>query len=169
MKILIVIDTQNDFIYGPLGNNEAQAIIPNIHQKINDESYEVVLFTRDTHYDNYLDTQEGRNLPIRHCIKNTEGWQIISDLYRETYPIIDKPSFGYTNWRSELDLFADDLTEIELCGVMTNICIISNALILKALYPEVKISVDSAACAGTTPTEHEAALIVMLNCQINVY
>ena len=173
MKILIVVDAQNDFIYGPLGNNEAQAIIPHIQQKINDESYEVVFFTRDTHYDNYLDTQEGRNLPVKHCIKNTEGWQIISNLYsgRDSYPVVNKSSFGYTDWQYELETFAYDyeITEIELCGVMTNICVVSNALILKALYPEVKISVDSAACAGTTPAEHEAALTVMRNCQINVY
>lgn len=165
-RVLIVIDMQNDFIDATLGTKEAQAIVPNVKKKI--EEYKArgdkVFFTRDTHFDNYLKTNEGKHLPVEHCIKNTYGWQISNELDTEGCTIIDKTSFGYRSWW-EWDFGAD---EIELCGLCTDICVVSNALILKAQYPEVDMTVDANCCAGVTPESHQAALTTMKMCQINV-
>lgn len=164
MKTLIVIDMQNDFIDGSLGTKEAMAIVKNVKNKIaeykanNDE----IIFTRDTHGKNYLETPEGKKLPVEHCIKGTEGWQIKDELMVDDAVVIDKPSFGYTGW-SEMDF-----EEIEIVGLCTDICVVSNALILKALFPNIKISVDSTCCAGVTPKTHNAALETMKMCQIEV-
>ncbi len=162
-KTLIVIDMQNDFIDGALGTKEAQAIVPNVKKKI--EEYEArgdeIIFTRDTHLKNYLETNEGKHLPIEHCICNTYGWHI-SDKLGYGYDVINKATFGYNGW-SEYDF-----EEIELVGLCTDICVVSNALILKATFPEIDITVDASCCAGVTPETHQAALTTMKMCQINV-
>lgn len=164
MKTLIVIDMQNDFVTGSLGTKEAQAIIPNVKKKIQEyvNRGDQIIFTRDTHYSNYLETQEGKMLPVEHCIYDTEGWEIVDELEVMNCIYVNKTSFGWDGW---LKL---NYEEIELIGVCTDICVISNALILKAQFPEVKITVDASCCAGVTPGLHEAALKVMKSCQINV-
>lgn len=165
-KTLIVIDMQNDFIDGALGTKEAQAIVPNVKKKI--EKYKArgdeIIFTRDTHYDDYLKTNEGKHLPVEHCIKDTHGWQITEELSMESCPCIDKESFGFRYW----EMLGDNIDEIELVGLCTDICVVSNALILKAMYPEINITVDASCCAGVTPESHQAALTTMKMCQINV-
>ena len=169
-KTLIVVDMQNDFIDGSLGTKEAQAIIPKVKKKI--EEYKannnMVLFTRDTHYDNYLNTIEGKHLPVEHCIYNTFGWQISNELDAEGNIFINKETFGYCTWGAWINEVYDANDGIELIGLCTDICVISNALILKAMYPEVEITVDASCCAGVTPEKHKAALEVMKSCQINV-
>ena len=164
MKTLIVIDMQNDFVTGSLGTKEAQAIVPNVKKKIQEyvNRGDQIIFTRDTHYSNYLETQEGKMLPVEHCIYDTEGWEIVDELEVMNCIYVNKTSFGWDGW---LKL---NYEEIELIGVCTDICVISNALILKAQFPEVKITVDASCCAGVTPGLHEAALKVMKSCQINV-
>lgn len=164
MKTLIVVDMQNDFIDGSLGTKEALAIVDNVKAKIKEykDNGDEVIFTRDTHLDNYMNTNEGHYLPVVHCIENTEGWEIREGLYFEGAKIIDKPSFGYTGWGN----FKFD--EIEIIGLCTDICVVSNALILKALNPEIKISVDPKCCAGVTPDSHNAALETMKMCQIEI-
>lgn len=164
MKTLIVVDMQNDFVTGSLGTKEAQAIVPNVKRKIQEYSDrgDRIIFTQDTHCHNYLDTQEGKMIPVEHCIYETEGWKIVDGLEVPNCIHINKTSFGWDGW--------DELNyeEIELIGVCTDICVISNALILKAQFPEVKITVDASCCAGVTLELHEAALKVMRSCQINV-
>lgn len=166
---LIVIDCQNDFINGPLGTPEAKAIIPNIKAKIDmalkNEDWEVI-FTRDSHRANYLETSEGKHLPVKHCIYGTPGWCVVDELNHPECKHINKPTFGYTNWEAWID---PDTEVIELVGVCTDICVVSNCLILKALYPEATIAVDASCCAGVTPEKHKAALEVMKSCQIEVY
>ena len=164
MKTLIVIDMRNDFVTGSLGPKEAQAIVPNVKKKIQEyvNRGDQIIFTRDTHYSNYLETQEGKMLPVEHCIYDTEGWEIVDELEVMNCIYVNKTSFGWDGW---LKL---NYEEIELIGVCTDICVISNALILKAQFPEVKITVDASCCAGVTPGLHEAALKVMKSCQINV-
>ena len=177
MKILVVVDMQNDFITGSLGTPEARAILPNVKKKIEAavKDGDLIIYTRDTHMENYLETREGKNLPVEHCVYKTEGWKIISDLFPpgsyENYHVIDKFTFG----ASELPvlLHADNVamscSEIELVGLCTDICVISNALLLKAaFYESMDISVDATCCAGVTPESHEAALKTMEMCQINV-
>ncbi len=163
-KVLLVIDMQNDFIDGALGTKEAQAIVPNVKEKISkrlSEGWEVI-FTRDTHGEDYLSTPEGKKLPVPHCIQGTHGWQLADGLYVDGCKIIDKPTFGYTKW-NEFEFEA-----IELIGLCTDICVVSNALILKAQFPAAKISVDSACCAGVSPESHTAALKTMQMCQIDI-
>lgn len=170
MKVLAVIDMQNDFIDGALGTKEAEAIVPRVQSKLQEYRGrgDMVVFTRDTHQSNYLNTQEGRKLPIIHCIAGTEGWQIADGLYLSGEKIVDKPAFGSLELAEYLgDL--ENLEEIELVGLCTDICVISNALILKAKLPEVKISVDAGCCAGVTPESHENALRAMQGCQIEIF
>ena len=169
MKLLIVIDMQNDFIDGALGTKEAVAIVPNVAQKIKDarESGQIVAFTRDTHQENYLATQEGKNLPVVHCVQGTDGWQISSKLEVADSKIIDKPSFGSMEL-AEYVAQLQDIEEIELVGLCTGICVISNAFILKAKLPELKITVDASCCACVTPESHATALAAMKLCQINI-
>ena len=167
MKVLIVVDMQKDFIDGTLGTKEAKAIVENVKNKIaeyNKNNYKVI-FTRDTHQENYLETSEGRKLPVEHCIEGSEGWQIPADIDDKECIHIDKPNFGWTGWNN-VDMY--DADEIELIGLCTDICVVSNALILKAIYPEIKITVDAGCCAGVTPETHEAALTTMKMCQIDV-
>lgn len=163
-KTLIVIDMQNDFIDMALGTKEAVAIVPKVKEKI--EAYEKngdeIIYTRDTHAENYLDTPEGKKLPVPHCIKGTKGWEIADGLYVEGSKVIDKPNFGWPNWTEE------DLEEVELIGLCTDICVVSNALIIKAAFPNAVVKVDKTCCAGVTPESHEAALITMKMCQIDV-
>ena len=174
MKALIVIDMQNDFVTGTLGSAEAQAIVPNVVEKVKKWDGEIY-FTRDTHFDNYLSSLEGQKLPVQHCIVDTEGWHIIDEL--KDYAcnraqglvckkIIDKYTFGYENWNKHFPS-AEEL-EFELCGLCTDICVVSNALALRMFYPNAKITVDASCCAGVTPESHQAALTTMKMCQINV-
>ena len=170
-KILVVIDMQNDFIDGALGTPEAVAIVENVKAKILSYPRENVFATRDTHHQYYMDTQEGRNLPVPHCIRGTDGWQIRPEIAELIFPdhIIDKPTFGSTQLAADLKAAAEkEELELELIGLCTDICVVSNALLLKAQMPEVKISVDASCCAGVTPVKHEAALETMRSCQIQV-
>lgn len=169
-QILIIVDMQNDFIDGALGTKEAVAIVPKVEDKIRNFDGEV-FFTRDTHEAWYLETQEGKNLPVPHCIRGTEGWQIRKELdaLRKTEPI-DKETFGSTDLAADLLALHEDeeIGSITLVGLCTDICVISNALLLKATLPEVPIYVDAACCAGVTPESHENALKAMEACQIKV-
>ena len=166
MQTLIVVDMQNDFIDGSLGTKEAQEIVKNVNNKIN--QYRAggndIIFTRDTHHTNYLETYEGKHLPVVHCVKNTDGWQISDklDFDIENDVLIDKPTFGWLNWKDF------DFESVEICGLCTDICVISNALIIRANYPEIDITVDASCCAGVTPETHKAALETMKMCQIEV-
>ncbi|MBE6687464.1 MAG: cysteine hydrolase [Ruminococcaceae bacterium] len=163
-KTLIVVDMQNDFIDMALGTKEAVAIVPKVKEKIEEYIKEgnEVIYTRDTHFENYLDTPEGKKLPVPHCIKGTKGWEIADGLYVEGAKIIDKPNFGWPNWDRE------ELFDVELVGLCTDICVVSNALIIKANFPDIKVSVDRNCCAGVTPESHNAALLTMQMCQIDV-
>ena len=167
-NILMVVDMQKDFIDGALGTAEAVAIVPNVEKKIQEFQGEVI-FTRDTHEENYMETQEGKNLPVPHCIRGTAGWEIDASLQKYvTGKCIDKPTFGSI----ELGVYLKELDEkepietITLIGLCTDICVISNAMIAKATLPEVKVVIDSACCAGVTPESHQNALEAMKMCQI---
>lgn len=163
-KTLIVVDMQNDFVDGSLGTTEAQAIVANVKEKIKQyQSHgDEIIFTRDTHHEDYLDTPEGKKLPVKHCVEGTHGWRIVEGLEVPGAVFIDKPSFGWTHWVDR------EFEEIELVGLCTDICVVSNALILKATFPEVEITVDASCCAGVTPATHRAALDTMKMCQINI-
>ena len=182
-KITIVIDMQNDFLIGSLANPDAVSIIPSILNEIKDS--DCVVYTRDTHGSNYFETQEGKNLPIQHCVKDTWGWDIIDELKPQNlvlnnmmcgklWYVVDKPSFGYVNiWNGLVGNFPDlvlnnDGVEVTFCGTCTDICVVSNAMIVKSLYPELVVNVKADACAGLTPEKHKAALEVMSSCQINI-
>lgn len=163
-KTLIVVDMQNDFIDGALGTKEAVAIVPKVKEKILAYAKEghQIIFTRDTHQQDYLTTNEGRHLPVEHCIQDTFGWQIREELQLDGAEVINKPSFGYTGWDGY------GFEEVELCGLCTDICVISNALLIKALYPEIRVSVDAACTAGVTPETTQAALETMRMCQVEI-
>lgn len=163
-KTLIVVDMQNDFIDGSLGTKEAQAIVGKVKDKIKryQENRGEIIFTRDTHTKDYLNTNEGKHLPVEHCIAGTEGWRIADGLEITDAVYIDKPSFGYMDWKHY------DLEEVEIVGLCTDICVVSNALIIKATYPEINVTVDASCCAGVTPETHKAALDTMKMCQVNV-
>lgn len=163
-KTLIVVDMQNDFIDGSLGTKEAEAIVSNVKAKIDEyiKNGDEVIFTRDTHQKDYMSTNEGKHLPVEHCIENTVGWEIAEGLYVDGCKIINKPSFGYTGWSDF------SFEEVEFVGLCTDICVISNALLIKALFPEIRVSVDKDCCAGVTPESHEAALLTMKMCQVDM-
>ena len=169
MKILCVIDMQNDFIDGALGTAEAVAIVGNVRDKIDlyRKNGDKVIFTRDTHYDNYMQTAEGSKLPVPHCIKGSDGWQISSELEVGDSRVIDKPTFGSVEL-AEYIRQLEDIDQIELVGLCTDICVISNALVLKANMPETPICVDSSCCAGVTTDSHNNALSAMKMCQIEI-
>ena len=170
-KILIVIDMQNDFIDAALGTKEAVAIVEAVKEKIRSYPAENVIATMDTHTENYMQTQEGKYLPVPHCIKGTDGWKIRPDIAEllTGAKIYEKPTFGSVALAADLkELSEKEEIEIELIGLCTDICVASNALLLKATIPEVKISVDPACCAGVTPEKHEAALETMRSCQIQM-
>lgn len=190
MKIIVIVDMQNDFIDGALGSAEAQAIVPVMIARLKEYEKEMplVIFTKDTHKENYLETQEGKYLPVAHCIKNSgpsHGWCINKDIASlidngsflkliDNRSRFEKSTFGSLELAQELkemcEYKSDDewIEEIIFMGVCTDICVISNALLAKAYCPEVKITVDSSCCAGVTPEKHAAALETMRSCQINV-
>lgn len=166
-KILVVVDMQNDFIDGALGTSEAVAIVPYVKKVI--ENFDgKVYFTRDTHFENYMETQEGSNLPVPHCIKDTDGWQIRAELdgLRKTEPI-DKLTFG-SKELVEVLAREENIESVTFIGLCTDICVISNAMVVKAFYPELQLIVDAKACAGVTPESHKRALEAMKVCQIKV-
>ena len=178
MKILVVIDMQNDFITGSLGTPEALAIVPNVKKKVREyiDNNDYIFYTRDTHCPTYLKSREGKKLPVEHCVYKTEGWQIPEELLPpftyEKASIIDKPTFGSMKLVNDIKglwEYEPGNTEIELVGLCTGICVASNALLLKAAcYEDAEISVDATCCACVTPETHEAALKTMEMCQINV-
>ena len=166
-KILVVVDMQNDFIDGALGSPEAVAIVPYVRELM--EQFDgKVLFTSDTHAENYMDSQEGRNLPVPHCIRGTEGWQIRKELdaLRKT-DAIDKITFGSSHLVEVLGS-EDAIESITFVGLCTDICVISNAMVVKAFFPEVPLTVDAKGCAGVSPESHKRALDAMRVCQIRV-
>lgn len=170
-KYLLVIDMQNDFIDGALGTPEAVAITSGVAEYAANFDGTVV-FTRDTHAENYLETQEGKNLPVPHCIKGTDGWQLAPAIQevcdKLDSKIFNKPTFGSVElaaWLVEQNA-AEPIESIELCGLCTDICVVSNALLIKANLPEVPMSVKEGLCAGVTPASHEAALATMASCQV---
>ena len=176
MRLLIVVDMQKDFVDAALGTSEAQAIVPAVCEKIQNFDGEIIV-TQDTHQANYLDTQEGRILPVAHCIQNTPGWELDNRVYAAVKSRGDaairsvmKPTFGSVELGEYLvDKSREEgIEEIVLVGLCTDICVISNALLAKAFLPEVKVTVDAACCAGVTPQSHENALRVMQMCQVNI-
>ena len=170
MKSIVVVDMQNDFIDGSLGTKEAQKMLPRLKDKlkkvVEDGSAELI-FTMDTHGKEYLNTQEGKKLPVEHCIKGTQGWEIspeLGEFVAKAKAVVEKPTFGSMELIKHLKV-AD---EVELVGLCTDICVISNALLIKAAYPEMKVSVDAQCCAGVTPESHANALEAMKMCQVEI-
>lgn len=188
MKVLIIIDMQNDFIDGVLGSHEARAIVPKVVKKIKScDKDTLLLLTKDTHDSNYMDTLEGKKLPIPHCIEGTYGWSLnnevsnaVKDFNGYLYSDIDiinsrilKNTFGSIRLVKVIkDIIEDDMTNpvasIELVGLDSDICVISNALLLKAFFPEIPITVDASCCAGVTPESHKNAIEAMKMCQIDI-
>ena len=181
MKVLVVVDMQKDFVNGSLGSPEAQAIVPNVKKKVEEavKNGDVIVYTRDTHFTDYLKTKEGKKLPVEHCMYKTEGWNILDEVLPPfTYEyarVCDKYTFGFDKLPELIKTMLldngvwNDCTEIELVGLCTDICVVSNALLIKsAFYEDFDISVDATCCAGVTPESHEAALKTMEMCQINV-
>lgn len=173
-KLLVVVDMQKDFVDGVLGSNEAVAIVDNVVEKIREFDGDIIV-TYDTHQDNYMETREGKFLPVPHCIQDTEGWQL-NDKVSEVLDakgkscVIYKPTFGSLEL---IDAVArrmeeETSTEVTLIGLCTDICVVSNAMLLKAAYPEMNILVDASCCAGVTVESHRAALTTMKMCQIEV-
>ncbi len=173
-KLLIVVDMQNDFVTGALRNEEAIRIVPNVVSKIERELAEgtELIFTRDTHGEDYMETEEGRNLPVPHCLYGSEGWEIIDELkkYAESSRVLDKITFGSRDLgRLVSDMDREQaIDQVELIGICTDICVISNALLVKAFLPNVPISVDPSCCAGVTPESHDTALAAMRACHIRI-
>lgn len=174
-KVLVVVDMQNDFITGSLGTKEAQGIVEKVVEKITSykEAGHKVLYTRDTHSENYLSTREGSNLPVEHCIKGTWGWQLADAIAKtviSSSQLYDKGTFGSVTLGEKMKALAEEESnlEIELVGLCTDICVISNALLIKAYVPEVSICVDASCCAGVTPESHKTALEAMKMCQIQI-
>lgn len=184
-RFLIVVDMQHDFVDGSLGTPEAQAIISNVQSKIitglEEEKYDKIIFTMDTHNLNYLDTFEGKRLPVPHCIRNTKGQSLLDEVYsikhlsqyEKKIIVLEKTTFSITQWDLNAHgLYSDNVTkeeiEFTIIGLCTDICVVSNALMLRTLFPKAQIIVDASCCAGTTPEKHEAALQVMESCLIDV-
>lgn len=180
VDILIVVDMQNDFVTGALGTPEAKAIVPKVVEKIKNWNGKV-LYTRDTHHENYLETQEGKHLPVKHCLEETWGWQLIDEvdatitdeMWESDNPIYDKEAFGsyymMQDLRETLLWYSDvEINSITLVGLCTDICVISNAIMLKNVLHEVPIIVDASCCAGVTPESHKNALAAMKMCQIEI-
>ncbi|MCR5640112.1 MAG: cysteine hydrolase [Lachnospiraceae bacterium] len=171
-KILVVVDMQNDFLTGALRNEEAIQVAPYVLDKIKAarEAGKTILFTRDTHDENYMETEEGANLPVPHCIRGTKGWEIIDSLDAATNAdlVIDKETFGSKDLAAYMQEHADEIDEVEFIGVCTDICVISNVLLTKAMIPNKKIYVDAAGCAGVTIEAHDTALNAMKACHIKV-
>jgi len=182
MKILIVVDMQKDFIDGTLGTAEAVSIVGNVVKRIENSAEELILFTKDTHQEDYLNTSEGKKLPVPHCIEGTDGWQInksvlaawrnngntirLPELQENTFT---KPVFGSVELVNFLKLRESDITEIEILGLCTDICVVSNAIMIKNAMPDVQISVNAGCCAGVTPQSHAEALNIMRMCHVDVF
>lgn len=167
MKFLIVVDMQVDFITGALGSADAEAIVQNVVEKAKNFDGKII-FTRDTHFENYMETQEGTKLPVPHCIKDTVGWQICDELLPFVETVVDKVTFGSVELPKIIESFNMPIDEIELCGLCTDICVISNAMVLKASFPEAEISVDASCSAGVTKESHQTALDAMKAVQIEI-
>ncbi|NLC96476.1 MAG: cysteine hydrolase [Erysipelotrichaceae bacterium] len=170
MKVLVVVDMQNDFVSGALGTAEAKLIVDGVKEKIKNFDGKVY-YTQDTHHDNYLETVEGSKLPVKHCIKDTWGWEIVDEIKAlQKDKAIEKPTFGSTDLAKELVELnkEEEIESITLVGLCTDICVISNALLIKANLPEVKIEVDASCCAGVSVNSHENALNAMKVCHIEV-
>ncbi len=168
-KVIVVIDMQNDFIDGALGTKEAQVMLPHLVAKLEREKDALLIFTQDTHSKNYMETQEGRNLPVPHCIKPEKGWEIAPSLQpfvKKAAAVIEKPAFGSLELPKAVAKLQPD--EVELVGLCTDICVISNAMILKAAFPELPVAVDASCCAGVTPASHDNALQAMKMCQVDI-
>lgn len=169
---LIIVDMQKDFVDGALGTPEAVAILGKVAEKIKNFDGELFV-TLDTHFENYMDTAEGKKLPVPHCIKGTPGWclheQVAEALKGRAYRMVEKRTFGSTELPARLEEAAggEEFT-VELIGLCTDICVVSNGLLLKAHFPETSIAVDASCCAGVTPESHEAALVTMKMCQIDI-
>ena len=188
-KILVVIDMQNDFITGVLGTPEAQAIVPKVVDKIKAKNYDLLIATQDTHFDDdYEEYREGRYLPVKHCVPNTWGYEIVNDIFEILWGvnplriIMDKFNFALEGnlWEGIVNVLNDFLymyvplsyqgedLEFEFCDVATNICVVSNAFAIRQAFPEAEITIDASCCAGTTPEAHKAALMTMKSCQMNI-
>lgn len=174
MDVLVVVDMQNDFVDGALGTAEARAAVPHVADRVAEGAGrgEEILFTRDTHGETYLDTQEGRRLPVPHCVRGTEGWEIVPQLqaYAAGRQVLDKPAFGSRTLGETLAALdgREPVGKVTLIGLCTDICVISNALLVKAFLPEAEVAVDASCCAGVTPESHRTALEAMKMCQITV-
>ena len=171
-QFLIVVDMQKDFVDGALGTAEAQAIVPAVAEKIRGFSGEIIV-TYDTHEEDYMETREGRFLPVPHCIRDTDGWQldaaVAEALSDRAYTVVEKPTFGAVTLPEVVEQLAgDEEFTVELIGLCTDICVVSNAMLLKAAFPEADMSVDASCCAGVTPASHQAALTTMSCCQITI-
>lgn len=170
-NVLIVVDMQKDFVDGALGTKEAIGIVDAVVAKIQGFEGDVIA-TYDTHGENYMETQEGRKLPVPHCIQGTEGWKLekkIQDaLDKKGFTAVYKPTFGSVDLVEMIRQYDEENTQLQLIGLCTDICVVSNALLLKASFPEMNISVDAACCAGVTPKKHLAALETMRSCQIEI-
>ena len=172
-KYLIVVDMQKDFVNGALGTKEAEAIVPAVLEKVKHFDGEVI-FTKDTHFENYLSTAEGSLLPVEHCIKGTEGWQLVEELEKycaeNTCKVYEKLTFGCKELAMDMLEIQEKegIESVEAIGLCTDICVVSNVLLLKAFLPEINIKVDASCCAGVTPEKHEAALETMRSCQIQI-
>lgn len=175
MEALVIVDVQNDFVSGVLGTKEAEAIIEPLINKINSFNG-IVLMTKDTHEENYLSTQEGQKLPVEHCIRGTSGWEIDSRVMEAIkakgldYKIFEKGTFGSISLGEHIVKLYNEgkIDQVEFVGICTDICVVSNALLVKAMLPELPIRVDATCCAGVTPEAHEAALSTMESCQIEI-
>ena len=184
IKLLVVVDMQNDFVTGSLGTKEAQAIVPNVVKKVKEysDNGDMIVFTKDTHPEHYLETTEGKKLPVKHCIEGTWGWEIIPELklwhipnnhYNNGNTFI-KTTFGSTglaNYISDIEgkfFVEDNVFEVEFIGLCTDICVVSNVLLAKAFSPNIKITVDASCCAGVTPESHKSAIETMKMCQIDI-
>ena len=161
-RLLVVVDMQRDFIDGAMGSDAAQAIVPRVEALVAEA--EEVVYTQDTHGADYAETREGRLLPVPHCIRGTAGWEILPSLFRAGARIFAKQTFGSV----PLAEYAKGYDEIVLCGVCTDICVVSNALLIRAFAPEANVRVVASACAGTSPAAHEAALLVLRSCQVEI-
>ncbi len=171
--ILVVIDMQNDFVTGTLGTKEAVAIVPNVAKKIREFAGDEIYVTYDTHYENYLDTLEGEKLPVIHCIEGSQGYELHPEVKKalsgKRYTEVVKAGFGsFSITRGLKDRYPGEEMEFELIGLCTDVCVVTNALIIRAGYPNARITVDASCCAGITPETHKAALITMKCCQIDI-
>lgn len=169
-RLYVVVDMQKDFIDGSLGTREAQEMLPRMVDRLTEIQARKdtdIIFTMDTHGSDYLETQEGKNLPVQHCIKGTDGWQIAAALQvfaERAVAIVEKPSFGYIGWQD----IGKGYDEITMGGLCTDICVISNAMLLKAFFPEIRLRIDSTCCAGVTAESHNNALQSMKMCQMEI-